>query len=442
MSEPFDEEHESAPVSPEDLRPPTHLEESGFSTTTRVQIVGGVTLAAAILVGSIIGFAHAHSGPTLAATPVQTLDPSAPQPAGSVNASLDATPFPVYTRPPYSLLPTANTSDQQAVLQAQAAQQQRDQAQMAEMIRAQQLAQQLQAQQQVPALGNTTGTNGTAQTAITHGEITAPGQQTATGTQVRSNNANGVSVQPQIADNQPQLAQPGVNALNRANEPQNLQTQNTIAQKHFMEDNEQSTGIGYVRPQSDFEIEPGTVINARLVTAINSDLPGPAKAIVTQPVYDSRSHSTVVIPQGATLYGNYDSAIVSGQNRLLIAWNEITFPNSNKDFRMGGMPGVDTKGSSGFSGSVDKHAGELYKSAFLLTVLGVAEGLLVPQQASVLQTQSFSQVAAQNAGTQLANVGNKIIDQQIQRPPTITISPPYEFDVFVTKPLPLDAFQG
>jgi len=423
-------------VRPEDYAPPMHLDDNPGSSIRRAQIVTAAVVATGIAVGAIIGIAHAHSGPGPVAAAATTPDPSAPQPAGNINASLDATPFPTITRSPYQLssLTGQDMNAQQAMLAQQQLQRERDSARMVAMLRAQDQAQ----QQTVPAVTQASNNQSQSTTSLSpsHGAMTIE-QPQSQNVHVSNNEQTeeAINNSPDLQDNSERTAttQSGV--------VQNLQTQNTTAQHRFLENNEQSTGIGYVQPQSTYQLNPTTVIPARLLSAINSDLPGPVKAQVVQTIYDSRTHATIVIPQGAMLYGIYDSAIVSGQNRLLVAWNEIIFPNG-EEFRMGGMPGTDAQGASGFSGDVNKHQGEIYKSAFLLTMLGVAEGALVPQPQSILQAPTISQLAAQNAGAQLTNVGNKVIDQQVQRAPTLTISPPYLFQVFVTKTLPLDAYQG
>ena len=52
-------------------------------------------------------------------------------------------------------------------------------------------------------------------------------------------------------------------------------------------------------PASRWQLSAGSVIAASLLTGLNSDLPGMVVAQVTQPVYDSASGRTLLIPQGA-----------------------------------------------------------------------------------------------------------------------------------------------
>lgn len=82
-----------------------------------------------------------------------------------------------------------------------------------------------------------------------------------------------------------------------------------------------------VDPASPYQVMAGTIIPASLITGLNSDLPGTIIAQVTQPVYDTVSGSHLLIPQGARLVGRYDSQVSFGQDRALIVWDRILFPD-------------------------------------------------------------------------------------------------------------------
>ena len=90
------------------------------------------------------------------------------------------------------------------------------------------------------------------------------------------------------------------------------------------------------------EIKTGTVIPAVLISGINSDLPGVLIAQVSQNVYNTANGRHLLIPQGAKLYGVYDSRVVYGQERTLVAWNRIIFPDGSS-VTLGAMPGADMR---------------------------------------------------------------------------------------------------
>lgn len=201
--------------------------------------------------------------------------------------------------------------------------------------------------------------------------------------------------------------------------------------------------VGYVDPVSEDQIGAGTVIPSALISNVNSDLPGTFIGQVTACVYDSKTHTHCVIPPGTIETGTYDARLVAGQTRMLGAIETLRFPNG-REFDLGesGQEGTDAMGAAGFTGHVDTHGRQVINSALLLTLLGGASAALSPQQGgSVFSAPTITQQIQEAAGAQIANVGSRIIGTQIGRAPTITISPPYQFDVLVTRDLPLDRYE-
>jgi type IV secretory pathway VirB10-like protein len=112
----------------------------------------------------------------------------------------------------------------------------------------------------------------------------------------------------------------------------------------------------------------GTVIPAVLETAINSDLPGSARAVVSQDVrgFDG---STVLIPRGSKLIGQYRSGVAQGQSRAFVVWSRILTPDGvSIDV---GSPATDPLGRGGLAGETDTHFFTRFGGAILLTVLNV-----------------------------------------------------------------------
>ena len=62
-------------------------------------------------------------------------------------------------------------------------------------------------------------------------------------------------------------------------------------------------------PASPYTVMTGSVIPAVLVSGIDSDLPGPILAQVSENVFDSATGQRLLIPQGSRLIGSYQSAI-------------------------------------------------------------------------------------------------------------------------------------
>ena len=79
-------------------------------------------------------------------------------------------------------------------------------------------------------------------------------------------------------------------------------------------------------PASPYTVMAGSVIPAVLVSGVNSDLPGPLLAQVSENVFDSASGKRLLIPQGSRLIGSYRNASSYGQQRVQVVWRRLIFP--------------------------------------------------------------------------------------------------------------------
>ncbi|HSV80379.1 MAG TPA: TrbI/VirB10 family protein, partial [Ramlibacter sp.] len=132
-------------------------------------------------------------------------------------------------------------------------------------------------------------------------------------------------------------------------------------------------------PVSRFLVTAGTVIPAALVTGINSDLPGPVVATVTQSVYDSATGRYLLIPQGSRLVGRYDSQVSFGQRRVLMVWTRLILPDTSSVV-LDRLQGLDVAGHAGLEDGVDWHWDRILAGAALSTLLGVGAELAAPQR--------------------------------------------------------------
>ncbi|MEM1037798.1 MAG: TrbI/VirB10 family protein [Pseudomonadota bacterium] len=126
-------------------------------------------------------------------------------------------------------------------------------------------------------------------------------------------------------------------------------------------------------PASPYQVMAGTLIPASLVTGINSDLPGTIVAQVTQPVYDTATGQYVLIPQGSRLIGRYQSEVSFGQDRALVTWDRIIFPDGASIVIS--APGADAQGFAGLSDRTDHHWDRVFVAAGLATILGIGADL-------------------------------------------------------------------
>ena len=114
-------------------------------------------------------------------------------------------------------------------------------------------------------------------------------------------------------------------------------------------------------------VTQGTLIPAVLETAIDTDLPGYVRALVSQDVR-SFDGSAVLIPRSSRLIGQYKSGLAAGQTRAYVIWSRLIRPDGASVALA--SPAVEYGGSSGLSGKVDGHFMKRFGSAVLLSVVG------------------------------------------------------------------------
>ncbi len=214
---------------------------------------------------------------------------------------------------------------------------------------------------------------------------------------------------------------------------QNFDPNNQRGKEEFF--NADIKSLGYlpnqVVPQrSLYELKRGSVIPATLITGINSDLPGRIAAQVSQNVYDSATGHRLLIPQGAKLFGRYDSKVSFGQSRVLVVWTDIIFPNGST-LQIGGMAGTDAAGYGGFNDQVDNHYLKTFGSAVLLAVIGAGIDMAVPQSSTLATQETASDAARRNFAETFGRVAERTINRNLDVQPTLEIRPGYKFNVLV-----------
>lgn len=187
------------------------------------------------------------------------------------------------------------------------------------------------------------------------------------------------------------------------------------------------------------ELFAGSVIPATLLSGINSDLPGAISAEVRQTVYDSLNPDIVLIPQGTRIVGQYSSGVAYGQQRVLVAWNQMIYPNGAM-INLKGMEGTDEQGEAGFQDQVDNHYMRIFGSAILMSLLGAGAELSQPQNSSMLTTPTAMQVGTAAMAQELDTVGTNLLNKNLNIQPTLKIRPGYAFDVLVNRTMILPPY--
>ena len=192
-------------------------------------------------------------------------------------------------------------------------------------------------------------------------------------------------------------------------------------------------------PASTYVVQAGNIIPASLITGIRSDLPGQITAQVTENVFDSPTGRFLLVPQGTRLIGIYDSQVAFAQSRVLLVWTRLIMPNG-RSIVLERQPGADTSGYAGIEDEVDNHWGALFKAALLSTLLGVGSEL-----GSTTGTGTNSDVITalrRGSSDSLNQTGQKVVQQNLNIQPTLTIRPGFPVRVIVNRDLVLEPYKG
>lgn len=180
-------------------------------------------------------------------------------------------------------------------------------------------------------------------------------------------------------------------------------------------------------PASPYQVMAGTLIPASLVTGINSDLPGTVVAQVTQPVYDTVTGQYVLIPQGSRLIGRYQSEVSFGQDRALVTWDRIIFPDGASIVIS--APGADAQGFAGLADRTDHHWDRVFLAAGLATILGIGAELGSDGDGAL------ERAIRRGTSDTVNQAGQRVVDRNLNIQPTIKVRPGWPVRVVVTRDL-------
>lgn len=187
-------------------------------------------------------------------------------------------------------------------------------------------------------------------------------------------------------------------------------------------------------PSSPYELRAGFVIPAIMISGISSDLPGQVMAQVSQNVFDTATGRYLLIPQGTRLIGTYNSSVAYGQQRILMAWQRLVFPDG-KALDIGAMPGADSAGYGGFNDQVNNHYLRIFGSSLLLS--GVVAAVALSQDRGGSDNESNRQRAgdalSEALGQTMGSTMSEMLRKNLNISPTLEIRPGYRFNVMVVK---------
>lgn len=294
----------------------------------------------------------------------------------------------------------------------------------------------------------------------------------------------GQPVNPTVIDPTTGAVTTGLNSLNNAEAAQNARRQQALASRRQItsvlmagtgntQNNKDDDNRGIVLRQEDnvstlpaittnfsanrigdlsTTLLQGKIIHVVLETALNTDLPGTLRAIVSRDVY-AEMGDNVLIPKGSRMIGSYAATVARGQNRIAISWNRIIRPDGvsiNIDSQA-----ADQFGRSGMSGDINNRYKEIVANALLSSFLSVGtiimgelltdtDGLVqtTTDGGNVLNSGMASDYTLQRLGSDLANTTQELLQGAIKTNPTITVPQGTRITVFVNQDLRIPPMTG
>lgn len=166
-------------------------------------------------------------------------------------------------------------------------------------------------------------------------------------------------------------------------------------------------------------LQQGTVINAVTRTAINTRLPGQIVAMVTQDVYDSISGDTLLLPKGSRLIGEYNTSIMEGQNRVMMAFTRLILP-TGVSVKLGAMSASDALGMAGAKGKLNTYFFKRLGSSLLIALM--ADRINQPSGGVTIINTGQAASSTTAAGEVLSKMATAELERSAKITPDITLA--------------------
>ena len=184
----------------------------------------------------------------------------------------------------------------------------------------------------------------------------------------------------------------------------------------------------------------GAIFPATLLSAVNTDLPGEAVAMITKNIYSSLDGRLLLIPQNTRLFGTYNSSISYSQSRVQVGWHTLIRPDGFT-MNLGNMQAADKRGAAGLPGIINDHPFEYIKALGLISAFRILTTELNNSTAA-LQNQYVQNLAADSQNITAA-FSQKLIDRAMDVQPSIIIRAETTINVVASNTLalpPLDPY--
>lgn len=212
-------------------------------------------------------------------------------------------------------------------------------------------------------------------------------------------------------------------------------------QEKFLEETNAGQTQNFHRLQgavSEYAVQAGTMLPLVLETGIDSELPGFIRGRFARPIYDTVTGEHLLIPSGSTIVGKYNARTEEGQSRAQVVWTRLLLPNG-KSIKLGGIPGADLQGQSGYHDKVDNQWGEVGAGVVLTSLLSAGAGAASGTQSDFRKRPE--QGALNAVGQNVSKTGEDIVGRELDKKPVVKIRPGLEVSAFVHEDLVLEPYR-
>lgn len=180
----------------------------------------------------------------------------------------------------------------------------------------------------------------------------------------------------------------------------------------------------------------GKLIDAELETAINTDLPGQIRAIVSAPLYAEQGREPLV-PPGSRLNGVYNSAVRKGQVRVFAIWNRLIRPDGIEITL--DSAATDALGRAGMAGETDNHFAQIFGMSALLSIIGAGASTAGVNADS---RQNSADAYRHEVQQSFARTADRVLEPYANIPPTNTIAQGERIKVLLSRDLNFCSLKG
>jgi type IV secretion system protein VirB10 len=216
--------------------------------------------------------------------------------------------------------------------------------------------------------------------------------------------------------------------------------------ERFMANGGVETIRGGTEDVGECDRRAGTPVHGSIINATNSDLP--SKNTITFKVNRvlrcGPNGEHVMLPQGSEFTLSLDQRVSYGQERQFLCATQLERPASaahprgdRKSFPC--FPVADIQGRTGMQADVDNHWGSVITGSILSALLGIGPSMAAGEQTGF--APSIAQGMARNVGQNLNQAGQRVVQRELSRKPTLTTEMLEDVVVFFSSNLQMDPWE-